>query len=397
MTLAQLLRSIAAPDASVPIRQLVLVVVAVGVVVLLVRLFWMAERWLAFKPTFEASPLWADVADLTLSQLDTAVSERRRDSGYELGEGNEACVVWAPTKSRGSGRGQQQRVKRRKTPLAIVYIHGWSAGVGEHRSTVVELGSRLGANVVCWRLSGHGRVNNTPTAENRQMVEFATVPNFYMDAVDALLVGLRLGERVVLVGSSTGAALHTTVAARAPMALKSRVAALVGFSPAYYIANPVYPIVGPLLAAVRALLPREAARSLSALLLMPVAGRYRCNLPALNEEHGRQWTLRYPTKGVLTSMECIWEAGHLDFKTQIGCPCFFAGNDRDHVVDWAVTISPQIYGSLKSVPRVALTVDPRPGDHPHVLGSALVSPGTVGEITDAAATFLGTYAGLVYA
>ena len=73
------------------------------------------------------------------------------------------------------------------------------------------------------------------------------------------------------------------------------------------------------------------------------------------------------------------------------------GNDRDHVVDWAVTISPQIYGSLKSVPRVALTVDPRPGDHPHVLGSALVSPGTVGEITDAAATFLGTYAGLVYA
>ena len=74
----------------------------------------------AGEPLPEASPLWADVADLTLSQLDTAVSERRRDSGYELGEGNEACVVWAPTKSKGSGRGQQQRVKRRKPPPWVV-------------------------------------------------------------------------------------------------------------------------------------------------------------------------------------------------------------------------------------------------------------------------------------
>ena len=373
---------------------------AVLVVVVLV-IVWL-ERRLAFTPSFAPSPLWADVADIPLEKMGNAVSGRRRDEGFEVGDGNEACVIWngggggsssggtrsSPRRAAARGRGAGPR----RTPLAIVYVHGWSAGVGEHKKKVEGLGKRLGANVVCWRLSGHGRVNNTPTAENEQMEHHATTPNLFADAVDALHVGLAVGERVVLVGSSTGAALLTVCAANGPWALRSRVAALVGLSPAYALATPLYPVLGPLLAGVRAAFPREMARTVGALLVQPFAGRMRSNMPPINDEHGRQWTLRYSTKAMLTSVEAIWAAGtHLDFG-DLRCPCMFVGNDRDHVVDWSYTIGPRVYGRIRGVPRVALTVEPGDDDHGHVLGSSVISEGTVPEVTAAVATFLETYA-----
>ncbi len=55
---------------------------------------------------------------------------------------------------------------------------------------ISHLGADLGANVFFTRLAGHGR-------DGAAMAE-ATVEDWLADAVEALAVGARLGDRVVL-------------------------------------------------------------------------------------------------------------------------------------------------------------------------------------------------------
>lgn len=66
-------------------------------------------------------------------------------------------------------------------------------------------------------------------------------PNMYR-------IGLRLGDRLVLLGSSTGGALCAYLAAKASPEIKSKVACLVGISPAFRVGIPAYPAVSTLFA-----------------------------------------------------------------------------------------------------------------------------------------------------
>lgn len=376
-----------------------------GGLYILYRLVWMLERMVALKPTYEPSALWTDLDSIPLDEIADEVMKRRRDAGFDIVRGNEACIVW------NTGEGSETRVNPgrsakksngirrngvnspRRTPLAIVYIHGWSAGVMEHKTLVEDWGQRLGANVVCWRLTGHGGADLSEGAQNLQLLTQATATNLYADAADACLVGLRVSERVLLVGSSTGAALLTVWAARAPAAFRSRIAGFVGLSPAYALSTPLYPFMSPFLALMRAGLPsRHLSRAASGFLLSCIAGPYRHMAP-INEEHKIRWTLRYPTRAVVTSIECIWEAGHANFKA-LDCPVVFVGYDADPVVSWTFTTGKKAFGALRDVPRLALNVARPPnvkgnGDfHHHVIGSMVVSSATVREVTNIVGSFL---------
>ena len=62
----------------------------------------------------------------------------------------------------------------------------------------------MNANIFYTRLTGHGR-------SNAAMAE-ATVNDWANDAVEALEIGKQLGERVMIVGTSTGATLAAWLA-----------------------------------------------------------------------------------------------------------------------------------------------------------------------------------------
>jgi pimeloyl-ACP methyl ester carboxylesterase len=133
-----------------------------------------------------------------------------------------------------------ERLVRRhpgQAPVALLYIHGFGASRAEGEAVVDALAERWDANTLYLRLPGHGI-----DAE----AHAATTPTDYAAAVsDALGVMPALGEKVVVVGGSTGGLLATWAAATHP----ERVDALV-------LASPFYAFVDPL---AQNLLPRVMA------------------------------------------------------------------------------------------------------------------------------------------
>ena len=58
-----------------------------------------------------------------------------------------------------------------KTPLAIVYIHGFSASKGEVRPLPDKVASALGANLFFTRLTGHGEDGAAMAEGQRQCLD----------------------------------------------------------------------------------------------------------------------------------------------------------------------------------------------------------------------------------
>ena len=95
--------------------------------------------------------------------------------------------------------------RRAPTPLSFVYVHGYTAGRQELAPLVDSLAERFGANVFYTRLTGHGR---TPDAMRE-----ASLRAWTRDVREAIALGSRIGERVVLIGTSNGGALAAWAAA----------------------------------------------------------------------------------------------------------------------------------------------------------------------------------------
>ena len=64
-------------------------------------------------------------------------------------------------------------------------------------------------------------------------MDAATAGDWWNDTAEALAIGRRLGERVIVIGTSTGATMATL--ALADPALSAGVAGLVGFAPNYHL------------------------------------------------------------------------------------------------------------------------------------------------------------------
>ena len=144
--------------------------------------------------------------------LDKYISDQ--ESHHHLKPDNEARIVWADS-------------THRKTPYAIVYLHGFSASQGEGIPLHRDIAARFGCNLYLPRLAEHG----LDTAE--AMVGL-TADSYWESARDAQAVGTRLGEKVILMGTSTGGSFALQLAAAYP----DSVSALVLLSPNIAINDP---------------------------------------------------------------------------------------------------------------------------------------------------------------
>ena len=138
------------------------------------------ERWVEpALPVHSTSAVGASLSGLA----DHLADAEARVPGVRPGDQRE--IVWADPDAPAP------------TAVALVYLHGFSADRHEIEPVVSELGEELGANVYFARLTGHGR-------DGPAMAE-ATAADWLDDTVEAIAIGHRLGDRVVLVGTSTGA------------------------------------------------------------------------------------------------------------------------------------------------------------------------------------------------
>lgn len=161
--------------------------------------------------TPEYSLSWPDVPET--NGLDAFV--RTQESRHRLKPENEARVIWACDSTPS------------KTRYAIVYLHGFSASAMEGDPVHRRVAHRLGANLYLSRLSEHG----IDTID--QLVRL-TPDSYWASAKQALAIGAQLGEKVILMGTSTGATQAIQLAAAYP----DKVHALVLYSPNIAINDP---------------------------------------------------------------------------------------------------------------------------------------------------------------
>lgn len=136
------------------------------------------------------------------------------DAKHIIKPDNEARIVWNDS-------------TRQKTEYAVVYLHGFSASQKEGDPTHIRFAKRFGANLYLPRLSDHG-VDTTET-----LLHF-TADRFWESAKEALAIGKQLGNKVILLTTSTGGTAALKLAADFP----DDVFALINMSPNIAINDP---------------------------------------------------------------------------------------------------------------------------------------------------------------
>lgn len=144
--------------------------------------------------------------------LEKQIAEK--ESGFKtLKPDNEARIIWADS-------------SKKKTAWSIVFLHGFSASWKEGDPVHLDLAKRYGCNLFLPRLYAHG----LDTADN--MVNL-TAEKLLQSAKEAVAIGKAIGEKVLVVSSSTGGTLGLYIASEV-----SDIDALVLYSPNVKIYDP---------------------------------------------------------------------------------------------------------------------------------------------------------------
>lgn len=115
----------------------------------------------------------------------------------------------------------------KQTEYAIVYLHGFSGSAEDGAPVHEQVAKAIGANLYLPRLYDHG------LAIEEGLNQY-TGEKSLDSAREALVIGKKLGKKVILMGTSTGCTLALTLASQNP-----EIAALVLYAPNIRIAHPM--------------------------------------------------------------------------------------------------------------------------------------------------------------
>lgn len=176
-------------------------------VVALVAIYFLGPRpeRPVFSKTFPGVPTNADSLESFLS---------RRESQHRLKPDNDARIVWRDS-------------THRKTEYAVVYLHGFSASRREGDPVHRRFAEMFGCNLYLSRLADHG-------IDTTDALYYFTADRAWESAKQALAVGEQLGDKVILMSTSTGGTLALMLAAEYP----EKVSGLINMSPNIAINDP---------------------------------------------------------------------------------------------------------------------------------------------------------------
>lgn len=131
----------------------------------------------------------------TPSELEQYVSGREKQ--HKLKPDNEARIHWFNDSL------------KTKTEYAVVYLHGFSASQEEGDPVHYEFARKFGCNLYLSRLADHGIDTTEP------LLNF-TAEAAWQSAKEAYMIGKQLGNKVILLATSTGGTLALKLAAEYP-------------------------------------------------------------------------------------------------------------------------------------------------------------------------------------
>lgn len=230
-----------------------------------------------------------------------------------------------------------------KTPVSIVYLHGYSATLMETHPLTEDIARQLEANVFYTRLEGHG--------EPKEKFAKATAAQWARDTVEAWEIGRRIGEKVIIFGVSTGATLATWLTLTHDV---EELKALVFVSPNYGLAD------------------RTAT-----VLTLPwgvqvgkwIAGGDYHPWPAKNEKHETYWMTSPGVESTAQMLKLVQAVNELEFGN-LRTPMLVLYSEHDTTVSIAEIKT--AFAEFGSTTKYLVAVDSSPNPSKHVLAGDIV-------------------------
>jgi esterase/lipase len=257
------------------------------------------------------------------------------ESKHQIKPNNEARIVWYDS-------------TKQKTPYAVVYLHGFSASQVEGDPLHRRFAKAFGCNLYLMRLADHG-IDTTET-----LLQF-TPDRAWESAKEALAVGKKIGEKVILLSTSTGGTLALKLAAEYP----DDVFALINLSPniaindgAAFVLNDPWGL--------------QIARIVK-------GGDY--NVTDANEEHSKYWNKKYRLEAATQLEELVETTMTKDLFEKIKQPCltlYYYKNENEQ--DPQVKVSEMIKMNEElGTPADLKLAKAMPNAGAHVIGSSMTS------------------------
>lgn len=290
-----------------------------------------------------------------------ALIARREQQARPLKRGAEARIVWS----------NEQR--KQKTPYALVYLHGFRGSQGEGAPTHRTVARLFGCNLYLSRLYGHGQIKSNKFGDLRPH-------HLVRSAEEACRIGQQIGKKVILMGTSTGAALSLYLAGSA--AFRSAISGLILYSPLIHL----YGIHSLLLENrwIRGLLAHIPGRNHQLRRGDPFTPR---------ENH--IWYRSYRLNGALALGEMTQELMRPSLFKRVQCPAFIGYYYKDRYQHDRVVSTSAIKRMAAGLgtPPAERVLRNFPGAGSHVICSGILSE-SVQEVIDESGRFLREKIGL---
>ena len=181
------------------------ILIAITFFIILILGIIVSQKPVNLKSNFDPNIIGSDINEYLIK------SEQKFS---DIKEGIAKHIIWA-------------NKNNTKTPLSIVYIHGFTASSEEVRPLPDLIAKNIKANLFYTRLSGHGRTSDA--------MENCSIENWMNDLHEAIEIGSRIGKKVIIMSSSTGGTISVTSALNTQ--LTNKILGYIFISPNFGINN----------------------------------------------------------------------------------------------------------------------------------------------------------------
>jgi len=298
-----------------------------------------------------AGPKVSSDTSYTIPELSAdldAFLEQSESGCDDLTPGAEKVIHWA------------NPVSKARTPLVFVYFHGFSATRQESMPVPELVARHFNSNIYYARLTGNGR--------SADALAMGSVNRWVNDASEALAIAKEIGDRTIIIGTSTGASLAWWAGCQE--VFRDQIEAMVFFSPNFGLAD-----------TRDKLLTIHWGKQLAEAVL----GEYRENDEgSISEAHEKYWTIRYPTRALLPMMAMVNIAKKIK-ATHWKKPMFIVYSPYDNTID--ANKVQKFYQTLTCRKRI-LEIDDPDAPSQHVIVGDILAPQNTERVTDAVIDFI---------
>jgi pimeloyl-ACP methyl ester carboxylesterase len=275
----------------------------------------------------------------------------KMESAERVRQGNEAKIIWANDSN------------HLPTEYVMLYLHGFSASRKEGYPVNEEFPKRFGCNAYLARLASHGLITENPLID-------MTPDRLYESAKQALVIAAQLGQKVVIIGTSTGGTLALKLAADFP----DKVYGLILYSPNVRIKQKT-----------SALLSKPWGLQIARINF---GGNFRVTADDPSGETCKYWYCRYRAEGTVFLQQLVDVTMKDEVFLKVKCPLFLGyyykdEQNQDQVVEVKEGLS---MFSRISTPELQKRAQPFPEAGSHVIACDLTSK-SVGEVAKATYEF----------